>query len=54
MLKPLMAIPRLIAKVYRHHAGCAALAIKKKKKIGEPILLGHFCTRANGNKALMK
>jgi hypothetical protein len=32
MIKSLMAIPRLMAKEYRHHAGCAALAMKKKKK----------------------
>jgi hypothetical protein len=53
MVKPVMAIPRLMAKAYRHHARCAAFAIKKKNN-GELLLLGHFCTRANDNKCLMK
>jgi hypothetical protein len=54
MVKPLMAIPRLMAKAYCHHAECAALAIKRKKKVGKLLLLGHFCTRANDNKSLIK
>jgi hypothetical protein len=29
--KPVMEIPQLMVKVYRHHAGCAALALKKQK-----------------------
>jgi hypothetical protein len=33
-----------MAKAYRHHAGCAAFAIKKIRKIGELFLLGYFCT----------
>jgi hypothetical protein len=53
MLKPVMAIPRLMAKAYRHHAGCVALAIKIKKEIGELLLLGNFCTRANDNMSLI-
>ncbi len=49
----MMAIPRLMAKAYRHHAGCAALAIRKKK-IGKLLLVGHFCTSANDNNSQMK
>jgi hypothetical protein len=50
-LKPMMAKPRLIAKAFSHHAGCAAFAIKK---VSELLLLNHFCTRANDNKCLIK
>jgi hypothetical protein len=52
----MVAKPQLIAKAFSHHAGCAALAIKKKIYIyiGELLHLGHFITRAKDNKSEIK
>jgi hypothetical protein len=48
--------PQLIVKAFSDHAGCAALAIKKKtkQKIGELLLLCHFFTRAKNDKSQIK
>jgi hypothetical protein len=53
MVKPVMAIRRLMAKASCHRV-CHFRHQKEKKNIGEFLLLGHSCTRANDKKSLIK